>query len=184
MSSTEFFATTSAKLESGAGVALSDALSSKEGKGEKVKMKINEVIQEMDNETILNIGSGSGWFFIGKKEDYEKNIEKISRSYLNNAKEREKKYRERIREANEVLADSKLTFDELEKMVKKIRRNFPALKLVEKYINEFIPIKKREVKNIYDKDKKEDGICIVVEGTENGKFWDREEWERENGKIE
>lgn len=93
-------------------------------------------------------------------------------------------YRERIREANEVLADSKLTFDELEKMVKKIRRNFPALKLVEKYINEFIPIKKREVKNIYDKDKKEDGICIVVEGTENGKFWDREEWERENGKIE
>ena len=103
---------------------------------------------------------------------------------MNNAKEKEKKYRERIREANEVLADSKLTFDELEKMVKKIRRNFPALKKVEKYINEFIPIKKREVKNIYDKDKKEDGICIVVEGTENGKFWDREEWERENGKIE
>lgn len=174
----------SEKPGSGAGAVLSDALSSKERKGEKVKMKINEVIQEMDNETILNIGSGSGWFFIGKKEDYEKNIEKISRSYLNNAKEREKKYRERIREANEVLADRKLTFDELEKMVKKIRRNFPALKLVEKYINEFIPIKKREVKNIYDKDKKEDGICIVVEGTENGKFWDREEWERENGKIE
>ena len=183
MSSTGLFATTSEKPENGAGVALSDALSSKEGKGEKVKMKINEVIQEMDNETILNIGSGSGWFFIVKKEDYEKNIEKISRSYLNDAKEKEKKYRERIREANEVLADSKLTFDELEKMVKKIRRNFPALKLVEKYINEFIPIKKREVKNIYDKDKKEDGICIVVKGTENGKYWDREEWERENGKI-
>lgn len=184
MSSTELFATTLEKPVNGAGVALSDALSSKEGKGEKVKMKINEVIQEMDNETILNIGSGSGWFFIGKKEDYEKNIEKISSSYLNNAKEREKKYREKIREANEVLADSKLTFDELDKMIKKIRRYLPALKLVEKYINEFIPIKKREVKNIYDKDKKEDGICIVVKGTENGKFWDREEWERENGKIE
>lgn len=176
--------TTLEKPVNGAGVARSDVSNSKEGKGEKVKMKINEVIQEMDNETILNIGSESGWFFIGKKEDYEKNIEKISRSYLNNAKEREKKYREKIREANEVLADSKLTFDELDKMIKKIRRYLPALKLVEKYINEFIPIKKREVKNIYDKDKKEDGICIVVKGTENGKFWDREEWERENGKIE
>ena len=67
----------SEKPGSGAGAVLSDALSSKERKGEKVKMKINEVIQEMDNETILNIGSGSGWFFIGRKEDYEKNIEKI-----------------------------------------------------------------------------------------------------------
>ena len=121
-------------------------------------MKINEVIQEMDNETILNIGSGSGWFFIGKKEDYEKNIEKISRSYLNDAKEKEKKYRERIREANEVLADSKLTFDELEKMVKKIRRNFPALKKVEKDIDELKPLKNRDVKREYDKEKKEDGI--------------------------
>lgn len=121
---------------------------------------------------------------MGKKKIMKKNIEKISRSYLNDAKEREKKYREKIREANEVLADSKLTFDELDKMIKKIRRYLPALKLVEKYINEFIPIKKREVKNIYDKVKKEDGICIVVEGTENGKFWDREEWERKNGKIE
>lgn len=58
-------------------------------------MKINEVIQEIDNETILNVGSATGWFFIGKKEDYEKNIEKISRSYLNAAKEREKNYREK-----------------------------------------------------------------------------------------
>lgn len=184
MSSTELFATTLARLGNGAGAALSDVLSSKEGKGEKVKMKISEVIQEMDNETILNIGSESGWFFIGKKKDYEKNIEKISRSYLNDAKEREKKYREKIREANEALSDNKITFDELSKMVKRIRTYFPGLKLVEKYISDFIPIKKREVKIVYDKDKKEDGICIVVEGTENGKFWDREEWERKNGKIE
>ena len=90
MSSTELFATTLARPGNGAGVALSDALSLKEGKGEKVKMKINEVIQEMDNDTVLNIGSGSGWCFIGKKEDYEKNIEKISRSYLNNAKGKRK----------------------------------------------------------------------------------------------
>ena len=147
-------------------------------------MKINEVIQEMDNETILNIGSGSGWFFIGKKEDYEKNIEKISRSYLNDAKEREKKYREKIREANEALSDNKITFDELTKMVKRIRTYFPALKKVEKYIDEFTPIKDRDVESVYDKIKKEDGICIVVKGTENGKYWDREEWERGNGKIE
>jgi len=39
-------------------------------------MKISEVIQEMDNETILNIGSESGWFFIGEKEDYEKKYRK------------------------------------------------------------------------------------------------------------
>ena len=147
-------------------------------------MKINEVIQEMDNETVLNVGSATGWFFVGKKEDYEKNIEKISRSYLNAAKEREKNYREKIREANEVLADSRLTFDELSKMIKKIRRYLPRLKQEEKYIDEFIPIKDRDVKSVYDKIKKEDGICIVVEGTENGNFWDREEWERENGKIE
>lgn len=152
--------------------------------GEKVKMKINEVIQEMDNETVLNVGSATGWFFVGKKEDYEKNIEKISRSYLNDAKEREKKYREKIREANEALSDNKITFDELTKMVKRIRTYFPALKKVEKYIDEFTPIKDRDVESVYDKIKKEDGICIVVKGTENGKFWDREEWERENGKIE
>ena len=153
MSSTELFVTTSEKPESGAGVALSDVFNLKEEKGGKVKMKINEVIQEMANEKILNIGSGSGWFFIGKKEDYEKNIEKISRSYLNDAKEKEKKYRERIREANEVLADSKLTFDELEKMVKKIRRYFPMLKKVEEKLDEFITIKDSDVKIVYDKIK-------------------------------
>ena len=184
MSSTELFATTLARLGNGAGVALSDVLSLKEGKGEKVKMKINEVIQEMDNETILNVGSATGCFFVGKKEDYEKNIEKISRSYLNNAKEKEKKYREKIREVNEALANSRLTFDELSKMIKKIRRYIPGLKQVEKYIDEFIPIKDRDVESVYDKIKKEDGICIVVKGAESGKFWDREEWERENGKIE
>jgi len=121
---------------------------------------------------------------LGKKKIMKKNIEKISKSYLNNAKEREKKYREKIREANEVLADSRLTFDELSKMIKKIRRYLPGLKKVEKYIDEFIPIKDRDVESVYDKIKKEDGICIVVKGTENGKFWDREEWERGNGKIE
>ena len=103
---------------------------------------------------------------------------------MNDAKEKEKKYREIIREANEVLADSKLTFDEVKNMVKKIRGNVPALNKVAKYIDEFTPTKDRDVKSVYDKDKKEDGICIVVKGTENGKYWDREEWERENGKIE
>lgn len=176
--------TTLEKPGNGAGVARSDVLNLKERKGEKVKMKINEVIQEMDNETILNVGSATGWFFIGKKEDYEKNIEKISRSYLKDALEREKKYREKIRGANEVLADSRLTFDELSKMIKKIRRYFPMLKKVEEYIDEFIPIKDRDVKSVYDKNKKEDGICIVVKGKESGDFWDREEWERKNGKIE
>ena len=103
---------------------------------------------------------------------------------MNDAKEREMKYREKIREANEALSDNKITFDELTKMVKRIRTYFPALKKVEKYIDEFTPIKDRDVESVYDKIKKEDGICIVVKGTENGKFWDREEWERENGKIE
>lgn len=42
MSSTELFATTSAKPESGAGVALSDALSSKEGKREGKRMSEND----------------------------------------------------------------------------------------------------------------------------------------------
>lgn len=103
---------------------------------------------------------------------------------MNNAKEKEKKYREKIREANEALSDNKITFDKLTQMVKRIRTYFPGLKLVEKYIDEFTPIKDRDVKSVYDKIKKEDGICIVVKGSESGKFWDREEWERENGKIE
>lgn len=75
-----------------------------------------------------------------------------------------------------------MTFDELSKIIKKIRRYLSRLKQEEKYIDEFIPIKDRDVKSVYDKIKKEDGICIVVKGSESGKFWDREEWERENGK--
>lgn len=46
-----------------------------------------------------------------------------------------------------------------------------------KYISDFIPLGQRKIIEIYPSLKK-DGIVIIVDGTESGKYWDLEEYEK------
>lgn len=50
-------------------------------------------------------------------------------------------------------------------------------KKCEKYLNTYTPLPDRKVKDAYWKISKEDGICIIVDGTESGKYWNKEEWD-------
>lgn len=53
--------------------------------------KLNEVISIFPNDVVLHIGSNTCFMFIGNKNEYEKDIESVSKSLINDSKKLFKK---------------------------------------------------------------------------------------------
>lgn len=139
--------------------------------------KLSDAISMADDNLIINIGSASAFFFIGTKRDYENKIDKISVSFVDYNKGLMDKYKSLIENAIEILIRHESTTKERVEAIGKLKKYYRPYKKCEKYLDTFTPIMDRKIKDVYWKNKKEDGVCIIVEGTESGKYWDKEEWD-------
>lgn len=139
--------------------------------------KLSDAISMADDNLIINIGSASAFFFIGTKRDYENKIDKISISFVDYNKELMDKYKSLIENAIEILIQHESTTKERVEAIGKLKKYYCPYKKCEKYLNTYTPLPDRKVKDAYWKISKEDGICIIVDGTESGKYWDKEEWD-------
>ena len=69
---------------------------------------------------------------------------------------------------------------ELVKIAEKITKLYNSKIAAEDYIKIFKPLRNRKVLEVYPRIQK-DGICIIVEGIEQGKYWDKSEWDKDHG---
>ena len=144
---------------------------------ELIGKKLDDAISMADDNLILNIGSASAFFFIGTRAECFSKIHDISEKFADYNRGLIERYKSLIENAIEILIQHESTTEERVKAIGKLKKYYRPYKKCEKYLDTFTPIMDRKVKDAYWKINKENGICIIVDGTESGKYYDKEEWD-------
>lgn len=139
------------------------------------EMTLADVIDNLPDDQVIYIGSDTGFFFIGSKAEYYRDIERISQDYLQTAHKKLKEHLKRIKKLNEDLKKPVVDFAQTKTIQGKIRTAVEKAQYNESYISSFEPITDRKVVEIYNR-LQGDGICVIVTGAENGKYWSVEEY--------
>ena len=144
--------------------------------------KLDFAISLMGEDDILHIGSSTGFIFIGTKEEYYKNVGGISahwkKFYQDIIKSREKSIMSTVAEITKLKKDYKYR-PALEDKLNRLKILYASKTSAEDILKVFKPIQTRKVLDVYPRIQM-DGICIIVEGAEQGKYWDKQEWDRDH----
>lgn len=150
---------------------------------DKLKGKnLDFAISLMNEDDILHIGSSTGFIFIGTKEEYHKNVGGISscwkKFYQDIVKSREKSIMSTVAEITKLKKDYRYR-PALEDKLNRLKILYASKTGAEDILKAFKPIQHRKVLDVYPRIQM-DGICIIVEGAEQGKYWDKQEWDRDH----
>ena len=148
-------------------------------------MTIDYFMQHIaDPNQLYSVGSNSGFFFIGTRSEWNRYIDALSRKrlkYLRNhrtaAKRNAKRAQERLnREPIKLICGKNLeeTIAYLNSVVKIGNRRYIYFN---RLVKAFTPFRTREIKDIYSRTVKADGVNIIVDGLDIGNYWMREEFE-------
>lgn len=144
---------------------------------------LDEAVKEMNDDVIIHIGSASGFVYIGTKQQYDKMIDSISERYHKFFLNAKKRYTRKIKiyyGKLKALDEQSETYENCYRMITEcIHRYKRYLKQVCGVIDRFKPMRERMVKEIYKRISK-DGIVITIQGDEAGKYWDKDEWDRDH----
>ena len=148
-------------------------------------MTVDYFMQHLaDPNQLYSVGSKSGFFFIGTRSEWNKYIDNLSKQHLKYlkshrtaAKREAKRAQERLnREPIKLICGKDLegTIAYLNSVAKIGNRRYI-------YFNElvkaFTPFRTREIKDIYPRMVKADGVNIIVDGLDISDYWMREEFE-------
>ena len=148
-------------------------------------MTVDYFMQHLaDPNQLYNVGSKSGFFFIGTRSEWNKYIDDLSKNHLKYlkshrtaAKREAKRAQERLnREPIKLICGKDLegTIAYLNSVVKTGNRKYIYFN---ELIKAFTPFRTREIKDIYPRMVKADGVNIIVDGLDISDYWMREEFE-------
>ena len=148
-------------------------------------MTVDYFMQHIANPNQLyNIGSKSGFFFIGTRSEWDKYIDALSKKRLKYLKKRRKAAKREVERAQGRLnrkpiklifgKDLEGTIAYLNSVVIKGSRQYVHFN---RLVKAFTPFRTREIKDIYSRAVKADGVNIIVDGLDTRGFWLREEFE-------
>ena len=148
-------------------------------------MTVDYFMQHLsDPNQLYSIGSKSGFFFIGTYSEWNKYIDDLSNKHLKYlkshrtaAKREAKRAQERLnREPIKLICGKDLegTIAYLNSVVKTGNRRYIYFNSL---VKAFTPFRTREIKDIYSRSVKADGVNIIVDGLDISDYWMREEFE-------
>ena len=137
-----------------------------------------------DPNQLYSVGSNSGFFFIGTRSEWNRYIDALSRkrlkylrSHRTAAKRNAKRAQERLdQKPIKLICGKNLeeTIAYLNSVVKIGNRRYIYFN---RLVKAFTPFRTREIKDIYSRTVKADGVNIIVDGLDIGDYWMREEFE-------
>ena len=136
-------------------------------------MTLKEYLEKADRETILHIGAGNSFFFVGPKEEFKS--EDIDTFFKDDAKRRCENYVKCISRSLERVFNDGLEEKMKQQSHRRIKEHLQPILSNVTYLHDFTPVAEREVKETY-KRLQGDGIVVIVEGAEFGPYWDRKEY--------
>ena len=148
-------------------------------------MTIDYFMQHLaDPNQLYSVGSKSGFFFIGTYSEWNKYIDDLSKKRLKYLKSRRTAAKRKVKRAQERLSrepiklifgkDLEETIAYLISVVKSGNRKYIYFN---RLVKAFTPFRTREIKDIYSRAVKADGVNIIVDGLDTRDFWLREEFE-------
>ena len=148
-------------------------------------MTVDYFMQHLaDPNQLYNVGSKSGFFFIGTRSEWNKYIDALSKKRLKHLKNRRKAAKREVERAQGRLNRKpvKLIFGKdldgtiayLNSVVIKSSRQCAHYN---RLVKAFTPFRAREIKDIYSRATEIDGTNIIVDGLDTRDFWLREEFE-------
>lgn len=161
---------------------------------------LDQLMGELLDTDIVSIGSAQAYFFIGTKAEYEATIDAVSnelREKLRATRREMLDTRDLFCESYDDLADTQPEcrwnqipdeeYKRIAKLAETLRKSASAmprikrrLPIVEQQIVGFKPVRKRAVLEFYPRIDPDGGWCVIVEGSEYGKYWTLEEYRNRN----
>lgn len=141
-------------------------------------MTLDEFMKTADKDTDYFVGSTSNFFFIGNPEEYQKVIDQMSIDFVEAVKKQKKASESRL---NRLIKHGEpRCLADLEKYIERYYKEKSRLeKLVDikkEYLKTFVPLRYREIKEVYEREIHNDGTVVIIEGSEWGKYWDKQEY--------
>ena len=144
--------------------------------------ELDKLVHDQDEDTIICIGSKSAWFFIGTKAEYEADIDQISEGLLSKgmvrrARENMRLFKHRVRNIKRLAERG-----ETPQATSLVNINSALNKALinTAYAARFAPVRSRRIRDTYHGINGKD-VKILVEGDEEGKYWDAEEYRTDHG---
>lgn len=116
---------------------------------ELIGMELDYLVDRMDDNLILHIGSKSSFIFVGNKTEYIKDISKVSKELINGAKKLLDKNRENMEKLVEKFLNPKLDKKTKEEIKIKLNGCYEQIKELRRYIKKYTPIMERKTLDMY-----------------------------------
>lgn len=140
-----------------------------------VGMTLADALREIPDDKVLHIGSGTGFLFVGNKDTFEEDEEKISKECRERAIKMMALYMGNIRKATCDIGQKRIKLEELKNRVDVIQK---LCDKVSEMKDNLIPLSERTVREVYPRIQG-DGVIILIQGTENGRYWYKSEYDKE-----
>lgn len=140
-----------------------------------VGLTLTEALREIPDDEIVHIGSGTGFLFVGNKDTFEHDEDTIYADCIKAAKKNTQLCMKQIQEQTERIGKKRTKLEDLRKIAGEISE---CCKKLGEYTENFIPLSHRNVLDAYPR-QLNDGIILLIGGTESGRYWDKTEYDKE-----
>lgn len=147
-----------------------------------VGMKLIDAIKEMPDDIEMCLGAGRAFMFCGNRNEFYRDIDHVNRHQIKIAERKMKKAYNGILKKFKELKTSKVSIESLRKKTELLEELFAEYYKCVEYLMGYGRIEERKIESVKNRIHK-NSIAIIVEGTENGGFWDKEEYDRWRSKL-
>ena len=142
-------------------------------------MTLDELRQKISNDdTILSVGSRSGYMFIGTGQDYDCEIDAISAEVKAALEDKLVGIKATIQSLQASLAAEHTRKGSIppDSVRKRLAEFEEKQRVLAETLAIFKPLREREAIDLYSRINPDDGLCVIVEGGEIGEAWFKDEY--------
>lgn len=147
-----------------------------------VGMKLIDAVNELTDDVEICVGAGRAFVFCGSPDEFFRDIEIVNQHQIEIAQRKIKKAYNGILKKFKELKTSKVSIESLRKKAELLEELFEEYYKCVKYLMGYGRIEERKIESVKNRIHK-NSIAIIIEGTENGGFWDKEEYDRWRSKL-
>lgn len=112
---------------------------------------------------------------MGTKETFTRDEDTIYQDCIKAARKNTQLYLKQIQEQTERIGKKRTKLEDLRKIAGEISE---CCKKLSEYMENFIPLSHRSILDAYPR-QLNDGIILLISGTESGRYWDKKEYDKE-----
>lgn len=145
-------------------------------------MTIAEFMETADEKTYYHIGAQSGFICVVTAEEYKRDFQKwdeiyhlkLRRCVEEMAKKASTVFKKYVTYEDKNIIQFYVMREDFEKHNEKRKKYRINCQELIRILSEWVPLPQREIKETYT--RKTGGVAVIFKGTEDGPFWDRDEY--------